>query len=107
MSKRAPPPRMCTAWAMILTSGWGFCRRPGGGGGCFFFPGDEPMTRNTINFVQNFCVGIFWPVHPLQASLGRMLCTSCIFVMVEELTLATFGAAFAFAVIPPPGVRGR
>ena len=50
-------------------------------------------------FVRNCCAGVFWPVHLLEASFGRMLCISCIFVMVVELTLATFFLQFLTFVV--------
>ena len=56
----------------------------GGGGGW----GQRLDMSST--YYRNFCAGIFWPVHLLEALIGRMLCTSCIFVMVVELTLTTF-----------------
>ena len=56
-------------------------------------------AANIINFC--FCVGISWALHLLEASFGRVLCTSCTFVMLVELTLATFFQLSTFVDVHP------
>ena len=64
------------------------------------------MTEISSILYRTFWVGIVWPVHLLKASFGCMRCASCIFVMVVELTLATFLVVFEFRCYPPPPCGG-
>ena len=65
-------------WGMIL------CGSGRGGGGIQICGGGEGGLEISSFVYRNFCSGIFWPMHLLQASFGCMLCTSCIFVIVVE-----------------------
>ena len=53
------------------------------------------------NFHRNFCAGIFLGVHLLEALFGHMLCISYIFVLLFELTLATFFSPFDICYSSP------
>ena len=64
----------------------------GGGGGqqhVRMWGGEGGGLKYHPIFIEAF-VWAFLHAHLLEASFGCMLCTSCIFVMVIELTLATF-----------------
>ena len=97
---------MLLARVMILTSEGGWGQQSGahnfsfqvGGGGVATMPAVAATTQNIIKLKEKLCVGIFWPVHLPEASLGRMLCTSCIFVTLLELTLAAFFYFSTFVV---------
>ena len=52
-------------------------------------------------FYRNLCAGISLPVHMLGASFGRILCTSCICVMVIGLTAATLVVVFGICGFSP------
>ena len=94
-----PPPPMSLAQAtMIFTSEGGGGSDNGGHhssfreGGPLHGGGRGRGGRLDMSpvFHQNFCIRIFWPAHLLEALLGQMLCSSCLFVMVVELAWPSF-----------------